>query len=142
MAYDKRVRQYYNEAIALRKEINSELRHSLKNHPRMNTFIANMSAELVKVQNDRLLKGKPLIKDATIQGVVYDMVNMFIGGIEREADKRMQSEFAKYAELEAARYAKDLSDSADGKMSGVFKDIADEYDVKVTTERSEDLGTT
>lgn len=135
MYYLDLVKKTYVEAIAL-KQIPDDLRTALRSHERMPLMFVNLAKELEKAQNTLLRKGKKKADDKTIKTIIYDMIDIFIAGIEEEARKRYQSDLDKHAEEAKAQAVKDIKDTADGNVSGDFKDIFKEGGVIATDDRS------
>ncbi len=125
MFYTKKVREYYNEAIRLHPTAPDELKHSLRSNERVPSFIDNLALEIQKVQDMRLAQDKNPFPDKTIQSLVYDMTNIFIGNVEKLAQERMMSDLDKQAIKAKADYQKDLQASASGKLSGEFEELVE-----------------
>lgn len=123
MFYSKFIRDTYNEAVRLHPSINSELKLALKSHERVPTFVDALAKEVEQVQNVMLSTGKEKIKEDTIKHLVYDLTNLFITGIEKQAEIRQESDVKRMLREQAVSYAKDLDESADGNLKGDFADI-------------------
>lgn len=123
MFYSKFIRDTYNEAVRLHPSINSELKLALKSHERVPTFVDALAKEVEQVQNVMLSTGKEKIKDDTIKHLVYDLTNLFITGIEKQAELRQESDVKRMLREQAVSYKKDLDESADGNLKGDFADI-------------------
>lgn len=136
MYYLDLVKKTYVEAIALKHDINADLRIALKKHDRLPLMFKNLATELDKVQTARLLKKKKPIAEKILKDVIYDMVNLFIAGVEMEAKKRYESDLAKAALEAEAQKAKDLDSTASGKVSGEYQEIFTEGGVIATDDRS------
>lgn len=136
MLYLNLVRNTYIEAIALNKNINSDLRSALKTHERMPLLFHNVALELEKVQDLRASQNKPPIQEKTMKEVIYNFVDMFIAGIEAEAESRRQSEFSRIKKLQDEQRQKDLDATAMGTISGVYEDIFEEGGITQTSDRS------
>ena len=135
MQYFDLVKKTYQEAIAL-KQIPSDLKVALKSHERIPLMFKNLAAELDKVQAWRLIKKKKPISEKILKDVIYDMVDIFIAGVEMEAKKRYESDLAKAASEAEAQKAKDLDATASGKVSGEYQEIFEEGGVTATDDRS------
>ena len=135
MQYFDLVKKTYQEAIAL-KQIPSDLKVALKSHERIPLMFKNLAAELDKVQASRLIKKKKPISEKILKDVIYDMVDIFIAGVEMEAKKRYESDLAKAASEAEAQKAKDLDATASGKVSGEYQEIFEEGGVTATDDRS------
>lgn len=123
--------------MQLHPTANSELKRALKAHERIPTFIENMCKEIDKVQTLAIKRRKKKYDDHTIKSLVYDMTNIFISGIEQEARKRYESDAQKFLNQQKEQEQKDLDASATGKLSGEYKEIADEAGLIMTDERSD-----
>lgn len=121
--YKDRVRKWYQEALALNKDVNSDLKRALKAHERVPNFIDNLSVEFSKVQVQRSREGKSPLSEKTLQQSTYDMVETFITGLKNSYDKAAESEAKKLARERAVQYQKDLEATADGKPSGDFQEL-------------------
>lgn len=135
MHYLELVKKTYQEAIAL-KQMPSDLRTALKYHERMPLMFKNLALELDKLQTSRILKKKKPFAEKIIKDVIYDMVDIFISGVELEAKSRYESDMAKLAAQAEAQKAKDLDATASGNVSGEYQEIFKEGGVTSTDDRS------
>lgn len=135
MHYLELVKKTYQEAIAL-KQMPSDLRTALKYHERMPLMFKNLALELDKLQTTRILKKKKPFAEKIIKDVIYDMVDIFISGVELEAKSRYESDMAKLAAQAEAQKAKDLDATASGNVSGEYQEIFKEGGVTATDDRS------
>ncbi len=135
MLYLELVRKTYQEAIALNRNINSDLRTALKSHERMPLLFQNLALELEKVQALQVSKGKPPVSEKTMKSLIYDMTDMFISGVEAEAKSRYETDAQKAMKAIAAQKVKDITETAAGNVSGDFEDIFKEGGVIATDER-------
>lgn len=135
MQYFDLVKKTYQEAIAL-KQIPSDLRIALKFHERMPLMFKNLALELDKLQTGRILKKKKPFTEKIIKDVIYDMVDIFISGVELEAKSRYESDLAKAAAAAEAQKAKDIDATASGTVSGEYQEIFKEGGVTATDDRS------
>lgn len=135
MHYLELVKKTYQEAIAL-KQMPSDLRTALKSHERMPLMFKNLALELDKLQTSRILKKKKPFAEKIIKDVIYDMVDIFISGVELEAKSRYESDMAKLAAQAEAQKQKDLDATASGNVSGEYQEIFEEGGVVATDDRS------
>lgn len=136
MYYRRLVEDAYNEAIALMPDIPLDLRAALKKHNKMPLMLHNLAIELDKVQASRQNAGKQTYAVKQLKDIVYDFTKLFIEGVKMEAESRHQSDVKKQLALAEAQKAKDMDDTALGKVSGEFADIFKEGGVIATDERS------
>lgn len=136
MLYLELVRKTYQEAIALNRNISSDLRIALKSHERMPLLFQNLATELEKVQALQLSKGKPPVSEKTMKSLIYDVTDMFISGVEAEAKSRYESDAQKMLKAQALQAQKDIENTASGNVSGDFEEIFEEGGVISTDERS------
>ncbi len=129
MFYARIVREAYNECVKLHPTASSELKHSLRSNERVPTFIDEVANEIEQVQKVFTARGQPLIEEPAIKGLVYDLTNMFILGIEKRAEAMHMSDAQKMLLKQQADYQRDLEN-----MTGDFADILKEG-VEVRTER-------
>lgn len=132
----KKIREYYQQAVALHPTAHSDLKKALKTHERVPKFIDNLFFEIMKVQDQRVISGKKQYADKHIQDLVYDMTNLFITGLEHQYKEREKSELAKTAEKAKQDYQSDLDKSASGKMHGEFEELTKEAGVVFHEERN------
>ena len=136
MLYLNLVKKTYQEAIALNPKINSDLRAALKSHERMPLLFKNLAIELEKVQADRVNKWKKPFPEKTLKALIYDMVDVFIMGVEMEVKKRYQSDMERIEEEAKIKAQKDLEATASGVISGDFEEIFKDGEITTTDERS------
>ena len=136
MLYLNLVKKTYQEAIALNPTINSDLRAALKSHERMPLLFKNLAIELEKVQADRVNKWKKPFPEKTLKALIYDMVDVFIMGVEMEVKKRYQSDMERIEEEAKIKAQKDLEATASGVISGDFEEIFKDGEITTTDERS------
>lgn len=136
MYYLELVKKTYQEAIALNPKINSGLKTALKSQERMPLFLKNLAIELEKVQENRNRKGKLHYSEKAIKDTIYDMVDVFIMGVEMENKARMESQLQKRLAEQEAQKKKDLEDTASGKVSGEYEELFDEGGITTDDDRS------
>lgn len=136
MYYLELVKKTYQEAIALNPNINSGLKTALKSQERMPLFLKNLAIELEKVQENRNRKGKLHYSEKAIKDTIYDMVDVFIMGVEMENKARMESQLQKRLAEQEAQKKKDLEDTASGKVSGEYEELFDEGGITTDDDRS------
>lgn len=124
MYYKKFVRETYDEAIRLHPTINSELKIALKSNERVPAFIDYLADEIEIAQDAMIAKGAEKIKDETLKGLVYDLTNLFIQGLEKRANERMESDAMRLLRKAKEDYKKDLDESATGNLTGDFAELA------------------
>lgn len=122
----EKVKEYFHEAIRLKKDIPDDLRESLLNHERVNLFIDNLSGQLMKCQELRSKKGKPHYKLKTIKETVYDFADVFIHTVVVEADRRVESTIAEMSRQDVIQKQKDLESTANGKPAGEYEELFDQ----------------
>lgn len=135
MLYLELVRKTYQEAIALNRNINSDLRAALKSHERMPLLFQNLALELEKVQALQLSKGKPPVTEKTMKSLIYDVTDMFISGVEAEAKARYESDAQRVLKAKQEQAQNDIENTASGNVSGEFQSIFEEGGVISTQER-------
>lgn len=121
--YKEKVRKWYQEALALNKNVNSDLKRALKAHERVPNFIDNLSIEFSKVQVQRAREHKSPLSEKTLQQSTYDMVDVFITGLKNKYDIAAESEAKKMAREREIQYQKDLEATASGTPSGEFQEL-------------------
>jgi hypothetical protein len=117
------VKTDYQEAVRMLPSVDAELKRSLKSHERVPKFLENLSREISRLPNhlrpDR----------ARIKKIVYDMTELFVHNVKRQADEMAMSDARKQAEIAAAQAKKDLDMTANGTPVGdyaeVLKDVQD-----------------
>ncbi len=102
----------------------------------MPLMLHNLAIELDKVQASRQNAGKQTYAVKQLKDIVYDFTKLFIEGVKMEAESRHQSDVKKQLALSEAQKAKNMDDTALGKVSGEFADIFKEGGVIATDERS------
>jgi hypothetical protein len=132
-----KIRKYATEAIML-AEVPIELRRSCVKHERFNQLIQNLVIQFQKVQDLRAIQKKPPIKDNTIKSAVQDFALQFVCNVNRVAEERIASELEKQRLKDEADYAKDLNNSADGKLSGDFEELAEYVTINDNSESLKD----
>lgn len=135
MLYLELVRKTYQEAIALNRNINSDLRSALRSHERMPLLFQNLALELEKVQALQLSKGKPPVTEKTMKSLIYDVTDMFISGVEAEAKARYESDAQRVLKAKQEQAQNDIENTASGNVSGEFQSIFEEGGVISTQER-------
>lgn len=135
MYYRKLVEDTYFECIALDPNLPLDLRTALKSHARIPLFLSNLAQELDKAQAARVGRGKSPIALNVIKSLVYEYTQMFIKGIQMQAEANYQSEVQKKLLEAQAQAQKDLEQTALGKPSGEFEEIFKDG-VKTSDERS------
>lgn len=137
MQYIDLVRKTYQEAIALKTDIPSDLRTALRAHERMPLLFQNLALEIERAQDLQNRKGKAHYSDKTIKGLIYDVIDIFIAGVVSEATRRYETDAEKYLRFKEEKEAQDLKDTAAGNPTGDYKDIFDDGEIKMTDERSD-----
>lgn len=117
------VAKHYHDYIRNHDRINGELKRSLKNHPKSDEIVANLSEQFRHVQDVRLKTGKKKISDMTLISAIRDFAEILVKGIEVEADKRIASELEKYMREHALDDEKDMQSTLEGKSTGAFEDM-------------------
>lgn len=137
MHYKTLVLKSYEEAVQLHPTASSDLKRALRAHERVPSFITNLCTEIEKVQDHTMRTKQKKFSDKLIKELVYDMTNIFITGIESEAKTRFESQAAKVLRESEAQSKKDLDQSATGKLTGEYKELADEAGMIMIDERSD-----
>ena len=132
MFYRTFVRNAYHEAILLHPTASSELKRSLKSNDRVPKFVDDVAIEVENVQKAFDLKGLEKLDDHAIKGLVYDLTNLFIQGVEKRAEEMHMSDAQKMLIKQRSDYQKDLDN-----MTGDFADLIKEGGVKFTEERTD-----
>lgn len=120
--YRPLVQRTYAAKIASMLEIPSELRHALKAHERLPTFMQRVALELAQVQDLRATKGKPPVSEATIVATICDMTEVFISSVLMEASRKRETDLARIAREAEAQYQRELEQTAAGKPTGEFEE--------------------
>lgn len=90
----------YQERVALKGDIPSELKRALKTHERVPLFIDNLVAQINRFPKNRVRGGKlvPYQLDRNkLKMLVYSMTDIFIQGVQNTAESRYRSDLAKEA---------------------------------------------
>lgn len=136
MYYKKLVEQAYQEALALNKNVNAELRAALRSHERMPLFLSNLAKNLEDLQASRRGLNRYIYPENQLRQIVYDFTEVFISGVVAEAESRYRSEVQKQMLAQQEQAKKDLEATASGNVSGDFKDIFKEGGISAIDERS------
>ena len=105
--------------------INSELKASLKSHPRVKAFIDNLYKEIIAVEVLRKSRKQKPLKLKTIKDTVEGFTMTFIQGIENAATRSVESDLTRIKREHEAQQIKDLEVSADtGVMHGEFEELS------------------
>lgn len=115
--------EYYKEACKLNLSINSDLKQALKTNERVPIFIDNMAKQFSLIQKMRLKKGKPLLDDFKLKKLVYDLTDVFLISIQKETEKRIESDVQKKLKEQKLQAQKDLEETVNGNISGDFKEF-------------------
>jgi hypothetical protein len=62
------------------------------------------------------------IKTENLKSLVYDLTNIYLNGIEKEAQRRIQSDIARAIEARKKQDLEDLDKTVSGTPSGEFKE--------------------
>ncbi len=122
----------YQEAVSLLPGIPGELRKALKSHQRVPVFIDNLVKEVSTLPKhlrpDRL----------KLKRIVYDLTNVFVMNVKRQAEERHMSELAKQAVKNEADKALDLQHAAQGNFQGHYGELTEGLDKKAGANNGED----
>lgn len=99
----------YQEYVAM-AQIPRELKDALKTHERVPVFVDNLAREIKAIERVRV--GKRLDR-MTIKKMVYDLTEMYIGAVKRQADERMMSEVARHQAIQDQTNLQLMRDAAD-----------------------------
>lgn len=138
MDYQKKVREYYQEAVRILPSISSELKHSLKSSERVPLFIDNLAVEIKKAQEHQIKRGKKPFTTKTIKETVYSMTELFLNGIETEAQRRYESDLKRISREQEIQDQEDLEATSNGRSQGIYEELG----VQIATDREERAGTT
>jgi hypothetical protein len=114
----------YQEAVSLLPGVPTELRKALKTHQRVPVFIDNLTKQIAALPKhlrpDRL----------KLKRVVYDMTNLFVMNVKRQAEERHMSDLAKKVALDAAQRAADLAEASKGNFQGHYGELSEGLDTE------------
>lgn len=126
MDYDKKVDQWFAEAIRAMPDIDPGLRDMLLQnryvHPRLVTFKRNIVRELRNVQAIRLTKGRKPAKQDDVKDLVFGLVATFALKMQHFAEERVESDLKRRAKLDAIQEQKDIESTINGKAAGIFEE--------------------
>ncbi len=114
----------FNDTIRM-AEINSELKASLREHPKTVQLLNNLHRELLAVDALRRSQGKKAISAQTIQDTVKDFTHNFITGVDIAAQRRVESDLKRIARETEEQKKKDLELASDGKFQGEYEELKD-----------------
>jgi len=117
------VKKHYDNYVSNHKAIPTEMKVSLRRHPKMRKFIRNMAIELQMVQELQLKGGRRALKKETLKGAVEDMTELFIKGFKGHADRRIESDLAKSMQKEKVDNLDDMQSALEGNSKGVYEDM-------------------
>ena len=129
MYYQQFVRSAYNEAIKLHPTIHADLKIALKSNERVPAFVDHLAKEFELVQDKMFSTGQNKIEDELLKNMVYDLTNLFIAGIEKQASLRMESEAKRAVREQAIAYQRDLE-----TLGGDFSDMIKDGDLVISGE--------
>lgn len=111
------IRADYQERVALRQDIPSEFKKSLKTHERIPVFVDNLAKEIGKIPDARRKNGQPLrwkLDRRKLKDLVYSMTDLFISSALKHCEDRHKSDLQKALEKEQAEKFKGLNNEGDG----------------------------
>lgn len=114
-------------------DINGELRAALLRSDKVRTFTQKLYGELLRAQAAQIARGRGYFKASTIENTTRDFTKTFILGVEREAQKKIQSDLARIADEQKVQHKQELEAASDGKFIGEYEELKD---VVTTDERS------
>lgn len=117
------MRTWYQEAVMANMEISSELKHALKAHERVPTFIDNMDQEVAKLQILRMKQGKPMYEEDQIKWLITKMTDVFVASLEVEAQKRHESDLERVLREQKVAEEKAMDDALAGNATGVYQEM-------------------
>lgn len=123
MDYKFFVKKHFLKRLESNTKCNSEMKASLKDHPKMHEFINNLSLELPRVQNYRIAKGKPPFQLKDLAWLVDEYTDLFITGIENQADRARESSMQKYEREHSNDHVKEMEAALEGDSQGAYKDL-------------------
>lgn len=112
----------YQERVAMRDDIPSELKRALKSHERVPLFVDNLTREINKIPEAR---AKAKIRRAfkmdrmKLKNIVYDLTDIFINNVKAMAEQKAMSE----AEQERLRKKTDDIYGLDAQGNGVVEEL-------------------
>lgn len=127
--------QTFNRVVS-EAQVNTELKRSLRTHPKTQEFLRNITNELVKVHALRMHQGKKALKAKTIVDTIEGLTKQLILGIEMESERRYESEMQKIIREQKLQRQKDLEASSEGELTGEFEELSEGVIVGDTKEQS------
>ena len=115
------------DSIINNKQIPEEFKRSLRTHPTARKFRETLASEISKAERAVAKRRGKELKLDTINSTIDDLINFWIIGLEREADKRKESYLMKQKRESELQYQKDLEATVDGTPTGEFEGLDIEY---------------
>lgn len=114
----------YQERVAMKSGIDSELRRALKTHERVPVFLDNLVKQIQDIPRARKTKG--LIGTWTmdrmkLKNLVYEMTDFFIKNVETLHDERSKSEIAR--QMIKDKSSNEFDGLLDNQGNGEVKDL-------------------
>lgn len=131
------VTRAYQKALG-QLDLDAGLRKALKSHDRVPKFIDNLSDEFTKLAAQRLSIGKPLPAERHLESMVKDFTEMFVKGIQANAEARYESEIKASMRKAEADHRRDLENTIDGNATGDYADVLKEGGVTSLDSRDHD----
>jgi hypothetical protein len=121
-------RKYFIEAVNAHPKASSDLKQALnralkRKNQRLETFIDNLGREITIAKAAQLKSGKPQFSPQEIKWVVKEMTDLFVLGIEGEANRRIESDLARLAREQAAQNKAELDATLEGNPQGAFAEM-------------------
>lgn len=130
-----KIKQWFFEAVRLDLEAPQDLKETLlRGHPRLDGFIDNICAQVIKAEG--LCRGKGLvIKEKTLQDLTYDLTKYFMRGLQGEAERRYESDIKRLAREAEEAKLKEFDAVLAGKAEGEFAEAGVITNEKIDQER-------
>lgn len=123
MFYHTLVRTTYAEAVRLHPTASADLKQALKTNERVPLFIDNLAKQIGMIADKRASVGRNPPNLKHIKEIVYDMVNVMIVSLEREAAERRESDASKMLRKIENDKIKEFENASNGVMTGDFADM-------------------
>lgn len=134
-----KVERWFKEAVQLHPTASSDLKQTLlRGHPGLDAFLRRITREIEKADLHLRRQGK-IVKQKTMQDLVYDMTNYFIIGMEGEANRRRESDLARIAREAEQNKIQEFESVLAGNAVGEFAEAGVVNDEKLEKQREAHL---
>lgn len=103
--------------------VNDELKRIALSHPRIQQIAGELTRQFAQVEIVRKAQNKKPLKRKTIEDAAEDFARLFLKKIEKEAEDRYKSDIQKTLEERKRQELKDLDQTTNGQVSGVFTEM-------------------